>query len=198
MTRIESQTLKLSKQQFNLNQLISDIVEDYRDQISNANVRIIHKSEKTTDDDNNNIPIFVEADKSRLTQVISNLLDNAIKFTKEGTISITSKKKIKEEKSDSQQEEEEAVIVIEDTGTGISPEILPRLFSKFATESPTGGTGLGLFISKSIIEAHGGKIKGENYAHDMKRGARFTFSIPLSNHNNRQQEKLPTIKTDQQ
>jgi signal transduction histidine kinase len=192
VTRIESQTLKLSKQQFNLNQLISDIVEEYRNQISNANVRIIHKSEKTTDDDN--IPIFVEADKFRLTQVISNLLDNAVKFTKEGTISITSKKKMKEENSDSQQEEEEAVIVIEDTGTGISPEILPRLFSKFATESHTGGTGLGLFISKNIIEAHGGKIKGENYAYDMKRGARFTFSIPLSNHNNRQQEKLPTIK----
>jgi signal transduction histidine kinase len=197
VTRIEGQTLKLSKQQFNLNQLISDIVEDYINRISNAKVRIIHKSEKTTDDDNNNIPIFVEADKSRLTQVIYNLLDNAIKFTKEGTISITSKKKMKEEKSDSQQEEE-VVIAIEDTGTGISPEILPRLFSKFATESPTGGTGLGLFISKSIIEAHGGKIRGENYAYDMKRGARFTFSIPLNNHNNRQQEKIADDKNHQQ
>jgi signal transduction histidine kinase len=176
VTKIESQTLKLNKQQFNLNQLISDIIEDYRNQISNSNVRLIHKSEKTNDDDN--IPIFLEADKSRLTQVISNLLDNAIKFTREGTISITLKKKMKEEESDSQQEE--AVIAIEDTGTGIPTEILPRLFSKFATESPTGGTGLGLFISKSIVEAHGGKIKGENYSYNMKRGARFTFSIPLS------------------
>jgi signal transduction histidine kinase len=177
VTKIESQTLKLNKQQFNLNQLISDIVEDYRNQISNSNVRLIHKSEKTNDDDDN-IPIFLEADKSRLTQVISNLLDNAIKFTREGTISITLKKKMKEEESDSHQEE--AVIAIEDTGTGIPTEILPRLFSKFATESPTGGTGLGLFISKSIVEAHGGKIKGENYSYNMKRGARFTFSIPLS------------------
>jgi signal transduction histidine kinase len=186
VTRIESQTLKLNKQQFNLNQLISDIVEDYRNQISNANVLLIHKSEKTNDDDN--IPIFLEADKSRLTQVISNLLDNAIKFTREGTISITLKKKIKEQVSDSQQQE--AVIAIEDTGTGIPPEILPRLFSKFATESPTGGTGLGLFISKSIVEAHGGKIKGENYSYNMKRGARFTFSIPLSSHNNRHKSKI--------
>jgi signal transduction histidine kinase len=177
VTKIESQTLKLNKQQFNLNQLISDIVEDYRNQISNSNVRLIHKSEKTNDDDDN-IPVFLEADKSRLTQVISNLLDNAIKFTREGTISITLKKKMKEEESDSHQEE--AVIAIEDTGTGIPTEILPRLFSKFATESPTGGTGLGLFISKSIVEAHGGKIKGENYSYNMKRGARFTFSIPLS------------------
>lgn len=162
--------------------MISDIVEDYRNQISNANVRLIHKSEKTNNDDYN-IPIFLEADKSRLTQVISNLLDNAIKFTREGTISIALKKKMKEE-SDSQQEE--AIITIEDTGTGI-PKILPRLFSKFATESQTGGTGLRLFISKSIIETHGGKIKGENYSYNMKRGARFTFSIPLSSHNNRHQ-----------
>jgi signal transduction histidine kinase len=190
VTKIESQTLKLNKQQFNLNQLISDIIEDYRNQISNSNVRLIHKSEKTNDDDN--IPIFLEADKSRLTQVISNLLDNAIKFTREGTISITLKKKMKEEESDSQQEE--AVIAIEDTGTGIPTEILPRLFSKFATESPTGGTGLGLFISKSIVEAHGGKIKGENYSYNMKRGARFTFSIPLSSHKNRHQSKIADDK----
>jgi signal transduction histidine kinase len=180
VTRIESQTLKLNKERFNLNQLISDILEDYRNQISNDNVQLIYKSEKTNDDDdNNNNSIFVEADKSRLIQVISNLLDNAIKFTREGTISISSKKKMKEKESDSQQEE--VVITIEDTGTGIPPQILPRLFSKFVTDSPTGGTGLGLFISKSIIEAHGGKIRGENYAYDMKRGARFTFSIPLSN-----------------
>jgi signal transduction histidine kinase len=191
VTRIESQTLKLNKQQFNLNQLISDIVEDYRNQISNANVRLIHKSEKTNNG-YDNIPIFLEADKSRLTQVISNLLDNAIKFTREGTISITLKKKMKEEESDSQQEE--AVITVEDTGTGIPPEILPRLFSKFATESPTGGTGLGLFISKSIIETHGGKIKGENYSYNMKRGARFTFSIPLSSYNNRHQSKIADDK----
>jgi signal transduction histidine kinase len=190
VARIESQKLKLNKQQFNLNQLISDIVEDYRNQISNTNVRLIHKSEKANDadDDNNNIPIFVEADKSRLTQVISNLLDNAIKFTKEGTISVTLKKEMKEEKNGRQYEE--AVITIQDTGAGIPPEILPRLFSKFATESPTGGTGLGLFISKSIVEAHGGKIRGENYAYDMKSGARFTFSIPLSNHKNRRSNKI--------
>jgi signal transduction histidine kinase len=180
VTRIESQTLKLNKERFNLNQLISDILEDYRNQVSNDNVQLIYKSEKTNDDNNNNNnSIFVEADKSRLIQVISNLLDNAIKFTREGTISISSKKKMKEKESDSQQEE--VVITIEDTGTGIPPQILPRLFSKFVTDSPTGGTGLGLFISKSIIEAHGGKIRGENYAYDMKRGARFTFSIPLSN-----------------
>jgi len=124
-----------------------------------------------------------------LSQVICNILDNAIKFTKEGTISISTKKRIKGggdkvtiENSDKQkQEEQEAVVTVEDTGTGIHSEILPRLFSKFATKSHVGGTGLGLFISKSIVEAHGGIISGENYTYDRKKGARFIFTIPLNN-----------------
>jgi signal transduction histidine kinase len=62
---------------------------------------------------------------------------------------------------------------------GIDPEIIPRLFSKFATKSQTSGTGLGLFISKSIIEAHGGKIWGENYTEDKEKGSIFAFSLPL-------------------
>ena len=87
------------------------------------------------------------------------------------------------ENSDKQkQEEQEAVVTLEDTGTGIHSEILPRLFSKFATKSNVGGTGLGLFISKSIVEAHGGRIKGENYTYDGKKGARFIITIPLNNH----------------
>ncbi|MGH9997773.1 MAG: sensor histidine kinase, partial [Nitrososphaeraceae archaeon] len=113
--------------------------------------------------DNN---IAVEADRGRLIQVISNLLDNAIKFTKEGTISI-----ITEEK------DSKVVVSVKDTGTGIDPEILPRLFSKFATKSYS-GTGLGLFICKSIVEAHGGSIWAENNS-DGK-GATFSFTLPLS------------------
>ena len=71
----------------------------------------------------------------------------------------------------------ELVIKVKDAGEGIHPVIMPRLFTKFATKSNM-GTGLGLFISKSIIEAHGGKIWGENNA-DSK-GATFSFSLPLS------------------
>ena len=140
--------------------------------------------------ENDSSSIFVEGDKYRLSQVICNILDNAIRFTKEGTISISTKKGIKRggvevitENSDKQkQEEQEAVVTLEDTGTGIHSEILPRLFSKFATKSNVGGTGLGLFISKSIVEAHGGRIRGENYTYDGKKGARFIFTIPLNNH----------------
>jgi two-component system sensor histidine kinase VicK len=102
--------------------------------------------------------------------VISNLLGNAIKFTKEGTISIITEI---EENGHSK----EVIVSIKDTGEGIDPEIYPRLFTKFATKSIT-GTGLGLFISKNIIEAHGGKIWAENNS-DGK-GATFAFSLPLS------------------
>jgi signal transduction histidine kinase len=116
--------------------------------------------------------IFIEADKHKLNQVISNLLSNAVKFTKEGAISITLEKKEEDNSHD-----DVVIVSVKDTGNGIDPEILPRLFTKFATKSNT-GTGLGLFISKSIIEAHGGKIWAEN--NKDSNGATFYFSIPIS------------------
>jgi signal transduction histidine kinase len=150
-------------------------------------VQLIFKNTKM---ENGSSSIFMEGDKYRLSQVICNILDNAIKFTKEGAISISTKKRIMRggdevitENSDKQKQEgQEAVVTFEDTGTGIHSEILPRLFSKFATKSNVGGTGLGLFISKSIVEAHGGIIRAENYASNGKKGARFIFTIPLNNH----------------
>lgn len=189
VTRIESQTLQLNKELFNLNELVSNILEDYKNQVNNTMLQLIFKNTKM---ENGSSSIFVEGDKYRLSQVICNILDNAIRFTKEGTISISTKKGMKRgggelitENNDNQkQEEQEAVVTLEDTGTGIHSEILPRLFSKFATKSNVGGTGLGLFISKSIIEAHGGRIRGENYTYDGKKGARFIFTIPLNNHSN--------------
>ena len=100
-------------------------------------------------------------------KVIANLLTIAIKFTKEGTMSVNANVK----------DNNELVISIKDTGVGIDPEILPRLFTKFATRSDA-GTGLGLYISKSIVEAHGGRICAEN--NPDTRGATFTFTLPLS------------------
>ncbi|MDP9290688.1 MAG: HAMP domain-containing histidine kinase, partial [Thermoproteota archaeon] len=113
-------------------------------------------------------PIFIEADRNRLTQVISNLLNNAVKFTKDGTISVC---------VEHVQKNNEVIVIVRDTGEGIGSDILPRLFSKFASKSYH-GTGLGLFISKGIIEAHGGKIWAENNA-DGK-GATFSFSLPAA------------------
>src|SRR5713226_353881 len=180
VTRIETQSLKLNMERVNLNELISDIIEDYVNEIekTNKDVMLLHEPQDQI--------IEVEADKNRLTQVISNLLSNAIKFTKEGIIRVT------EEVKDSK-----ALVSIKDTGQGIDPEIFPRLFLKFAAKSET-GTGLGLFISKSIVEAHGGKIWAENNIDfDGKMGATFTFSIPLSKLE-QQQKQISGRKQDEQ
>jgi signal transduction histidine kinase len=113
--------------------------------------------------------IFVEVDKGRIFQVLSNLIDNAIKFTPNGSIKVTTE--IINENG-----KKEALVSIKDSGKGIDPEIAQKLFSKFVTKSFS-GTGLGLFISKSIIEAHDGRIWAENNA-DGK-GATFTFTLPV-------------------
>jgi two-component system, OmpR family, sensor histidine kinase VicK len=161
VTKIESQSLKLSKERFNLNDLISNIIDGYRNYIEKDKVQV-----KLLYEPNNKDNIYVEADRGRLIQVISNLLGNAIKFTKEGTICIITEDK-----------DNQVVVSVKDTGTGIHPEILPRLFSKFVTKSFQ-GTGLGLFICKSIVEAHGGKIWAEN--NSDRKGAMFAFSLPIN------------------
>jgi signal transduction histidine kinase len=175
VTRIESHTLKLRKERFNLNDAILNVVKDYRTQIADDNVKVIYES------GNNNI--LVEADRRRLTQVISNLLNNANKFTKEGTITVTTT--IQRKGEGNGKGEAEVVIAVKDTGTGIDPELIPRLFTKFATKSYQ-GTGLGLFISKSIVEAHGGKIWAENNS-DGK-GASFYFTLPVMDMNEQTRE----------
>ncbi len=191
VTRIESQSLRLRKEYFNLLEVISSVVNDYKSQLekANTNVELVFERNRISDDK----PIFVQADKSRITQVISNLLDNAIKFAKEiattttsGNVAVSVLSEPEKFGDDNDNDnKKEVVISVKDTGTGIDPEIFPKLFSKFATKSES-GTGLGLFISKSIIEAHGGKIWAENINSNGKKGAIFCFSLPLSNNiNNR-------------
>jgi signal transduction histidine kinase len=163
ISRIESQSLKLNKEKFNINDLISNVVQDYRNSIEkDHNITLIYEPKM-------DINFFVEADWYRITQVISNLLNNAIKFTKEGTISVTLERK-------KEYNQQEVLVSVKDSGTGIHSDILTRLFSKFASDAEK-GTGLGLFISKSIVEAHGGRIWGENNI-DGK-GATFSFTLPL-------------------
>ena len=172
VTKIESHSLILHRERFNLNEVISNTIQDIRDQISNGKVKLLYEFDKDL--------LFIEADRERITQVISNLLSNAVKFTKEGTISIVLEKK-----------DSKVTFNIKDTGTGIDSEILPRLFTKFATKSFE-GTGLGLFVSKSIIEAHGGKMWAENNA-DGK-GATFSFTLPLSKQEQEQQQQLRRVE----
>jgi two-component system, OmpR family, sensor histidine kinase VicK len=186
VTRIESNTLKLRKERFNLNDTILNVIEDYRKQIVNGNVKLMYKPENSI--------TLVEADKRRLTQVISNLLNNAIKFTNEGsvTISILRRKDIGRDGAEGEERaSEEVIIAVKDTGTGIDPELMPKLFTKFATKSYQ-GTGLGLFISKSIVEAHGGKMWAENNSNssdDKKHnGATFYFTLPVLSMNEQRRE----------
>jgi two-component system, OmpR family, sensor histidine kinase VicK len=161
VSKIESHTLELHKEKVNINEKIRKVINDVNCQIHNSDkLKIVFLEPEYS--------VYVEADKIRLYQTIANLLTNAIKFTKEGTISISAGLK---------HNTNELIISVSDSGEGIHPVIMPRLFTKFATKSNM-GTGLGLFISRNIIEAHGGRIWAENKAD--RKGATFSFSLPLS------------------
>ena len=178
VTKIESRIFKLNTELIELNETIANVVSDFENiiQNKNSNVQILYEPKR-------NNKIFVNADKTRLTQVISNLLDNALKFTKEGFIIITTRiTKKKKEKDpiavdgDDSDGDNKVIVIIKDSGTGIDNDILPKLFTKFATKSEQ-GTGLGLFIVKRIIEAHGGKIWAENNSNGI--GSTFYFTLPI-------------------
>ncbi len=172
VTRIESQTLILNKERFDISKLISSVIEDYKDRTKDSNIELVNKN------NNNSDPIFVEADRDRIIQVLSNLLSNAIKFTNQGEISITLNEKIYD--NNEEDRKKEVIVSITDTGSGIDSEIFTRLFSKFASKSYQ-GIGLGLFICKSIIQAHGGRIWAENNdINGNKSGATITFSLPAA------------------
>ncbi|MGB7954148.1 MAG: ATP-binding protein [Candidatus Nitrosopolaris sp.] len=180
VTKIESQSLTLKKERFDLNDVIINVMDDISLStgfLNNENITLSYEPQHIT----------LEADKGRIIQVISNLLGNGIKFTKEGTITVTSEIK-----------DGEVFVSISDTGQGLDPEVLPQLFTKFSTKSPLHGvqmgTGLGLFISKSIIEAHGGKIWAENNnGSDGTEGATFCFTLPIVNKEQQQKrQQLPS------
>lgn len=168
VTRIETQSLKLRKERVNINEKIANVKKDFENQFPRSGTA--RRTLLIELDENN--PIYVHADKIRLYEVLANLLGNAIKFTQKGTITISA-----DIRSNRDNNIDEVIIRISDTGVGIHPEIMPRLFTKFGTRSDR-GTGLGLFICKGIVEAHGGRIWGENNS-DGK-GATFSFTLPLT------------------
>ena len=189
VSRIESGTLRLEKSKFDLREIILNLIEDLTAKMKKEDSVI--KSNKEDRDKNTHIqliypelsaePLFVYADKNRIQQVLSNLLGNALKFTEYGVITINTEKFIDTINNNENTKEKEFVsIKIKDTGKGIDPEVLPRLFEKFATKSDK-GTGLGLYISKNIIDAHGGKIWGGDNNKYKKNGAEFGFTLPLHN-----------------
>jgi signal transduction histidine kinase len=167
LSRIENnKSLELSKEKFDLRKKIENVIKDVRSTIpANKDVRIRLEPKV-----NKASSVMIEGDRERIFEVISNLLNNAIKIAEKGEIVIVLDEK-----------DGQAIVSFRDAGRGIDPEIYPNLFTKFVTKSEK-GTGLGLFISKNIIEAHGGKIWAENNSDGI--GATFSFSLPTLTYNN--------------
>jgi signal transduction histidine kinase len=166
--KIENQTLQLDYEQFNLKDILTDIIDDYNNLLTIKESKDVKLRYEPKD-------ILIVADKVRVGRVISNLLNNAIKFTSKGEITISVIELKDNNNDDDDDGNGEIQVNIKDTGTGLSPAILPKLFSKFVS-TDSGGTGLGLFVSRNIVEAHGGKIQAQN--NDDGIGATFSFTIP--------------------
>jgi signal transduction histidine kinase len=164
VTKIENNSMELNKEEFILSKAVLESFTDFTNQLSKEQKENVKLTVALDEGD-----VLVVADKHRINQVINNLLNNALKFTKQGQITLSTEKEKKYGK--------EAIVKIQDSGPGIDPDIMPRLFTKFATKSYS-GTGLGLFISKSIVETHGGKMWAENNL-DGK-GATFLFTLPIA------------------
>ena len=166
IARIESGTLILEIESVNLTDLITTAIGDAKNQVKISGKSIeISYFHKQIQDAQQKKDLIVDADKDRILQVLSNLLSNALKFTKEGSIAVTTEKV-----------ENEVIVKVKDSGSGIDREIFPNLFERFVSKSEK-GTGLGLFISKNIILAHGGRIWAENNPDGI--GAMFAFSLPI-------------------
>ena len=161
VARIESQTMKLNKTVFDLNLKIQNVIRDISQQVDSDKRDIVKINFNPIG------KINIIADKEKIFQVFANLLNNALKFTDYGTITVSAKLGDKTN---------EAIVTIKDSGHGIDPEIIPHLFSKFKTKSEK-GLGLGLYISKSIVETHHGKI--EAYNNPDSKGATFIVTLPL-------------------
>jgi signal transduction histidine kinase len=161
VTRIESNRLTLYPQRFAVNDLIFETTKMLRAGLT--------KDIKIIEDLSENVEL--EADKTRIEQVLRNILVNAIKFTEKGTITV---------KTAIDKKSGELICRISDTGLGIPEDILPDIFGKFVTKGHErenqSGNGLGLFLCKGIINAHGGKINAQN---NKDGGATFEFSLPL-------------------
>jgi len=163
VARIEGKTLTLQKTDLRVNEIIEEAISDAENQAkASGKVKVIYRANNAADSD-----VKINADKDRVLQVLSNIISNALKFTEEGTIELITER-----------QDQYVVIKVKDSGSGIDPAIFPKLFEKFASKSNK-GTGLGLFISRNIVEEHGGRIWAENNA-DGK-GATFTFTLPTKN-----------------
>jgi signal transduction histidine kinase len=170
VSKIDSENFELSKTDFDLNEVLKKAVGNHERDASGKNVKIIFEPKK---EDTRSI----NADESKIGQVINNLLSNALDFTKNGTITIkVYDLSIRSDDKENHDTQESIAIEVKDTGSGINEEIMPRLFEKFSRRSDS-GAGLGLYISKKIVDMHGGKFWAQN--NKGAKGATFTFTLPI-------------------
>ena len=160
VSRIESGSFTLHLEQVEIKNLLETAIQDARKNVLTGNKPVDIRLDYRLAD-----RFIIFCDSSKINQVLYNLLDNAVRFTENGTITVSAVKF----------DDSSLVFKVEDSGIGISPEIKIRLFEKFVSRS-NGGTGLGLYLSKRIIDAHGGKIGGIN--NESRVGATFFFTLP--------------------
>ncbi|HJR85474.1 MAG TPA: sensor histidine kinase [Nitrososphaeraceae archaeon] len=173
VSKIDSENFKVSKIDFDLNDTIKKIVGNHEKEALDKKVKIIFEPKKEEIK-------TINADESKIQQVIDNLLSNALDFTKDGTIIIkVYDLSIRSDDKDNSDTQESIAIEVKDTGSGINEEIMSRLFEKFSRRSDS-GAGLGLYIAKKIVDLHGGRIWAQN--NRGAKGATFTFALPLSEH----------------
>lgn len=191
VTKIDSQSLRLKKERFDIEDIVVNTILEFKEETKNIDPynrrrEILYEPLNSK---YKNISVLVDADKSRLSQVLSNLISNAIKFTDDTGIvvikldilsnqEVFGHNKTNKSSEDINKESESLIITVEDNGPGIDPEIFFKLFIKFVSKS-FHGTGLGLFISKSIVEAHDGRIWARNNISGCG-GAAFSFTIPIA------------------
>lgn len=163
---IETGKLKLFREEFDIYKVIGDIVSQIKNKAEEKQLQFIFEASK-------DVPILVIGDSLRFNQILSNILNNAIKFTKQGYINL---KVAVENQND---KNIKLLFRIKDTGIGISNSVKPKLFQEFTQEfsgrtREFGGTGLGLAISKHLTELHGGEIGVES---EVGKGSEFWFTI---------------------
>jgi signal transduction histidine kinase len=187
VAKIESNLLKINKEMFNINEKVKQVVDDFRNKhIEALESSDVYSHKKTKEAElifaepkvNS---ITAEADPVRFEQILSNLIENAIKFIDKEDGKVTISVDVDAEETSNHNGicdiKKKLMVSVKDNGRGIHPDILHNLFDKFTSKAEF-GTGLGLFISKSIVEAHGGKIWAKN--NNDGKGATFSFSLPLN------------------
>ena len=174
--KIESGKVKLSKELLDITEIVESVSKTFKVTAGEKGLTLETNIEKK--------PLYVVGDRDRLIQLFSNLASNAIKYTKEGGVTIRAK-----------MEREEAIIEVEDTGVGLKPEDKEKLFQRFfrtkdAYTQAIEGTGLGLSIAKGIVELHNGKIEVESEYH---KGSIFRVRLPVA-HTHTEGKTLPNVR----